>query len=436
MVSFTSTSGGVNGGTQYFWSPGDSNQRIQGSSTFTHTYLYQGNYTVWLTIEDTGFSYCIDSVPVNVTVLTADSSHCHLHANFSYVIGANGEVTFTNTSTGTNPGDQYLWTFGDTGSWYNGIGPVMHTYSFNNTYYASLYVYGDSNNCSDSVVIPITITNACNLHASFTYVYDTNVGGGVTFTSTSSGANDSTKYTWIFGDNTNASGYDTATHDYPFIGYYTVTLIDSNANGCVSESTQTIYIYNKDSLQACFTYAPDSLTPGKYNFNAACSKGTNLNTYYLWNPGDGSPSDSGLGMSTYSHTYMHNGPYSATLTIWYTILPHHVGSAPRYDESSYTATVNVSTALGIASITDTKTYTIYPNPNNGTFNIAVNGIGNASNATIRISNMMGQVVYQANTNLNNGNLNNISLPNVATGVYLLQIITAGNTYTSRIDIQK
>jgi len=443
VVNFTSTSGGVNAYTQYYWAPGDSNQRVRGASTFTHTYLYRGYYTMWLTVEDTGLSYCIDSIPVTINVNTADSSYCNIHASFTYTTGADGEVTFTNTSTGTKAGDHYYWTLGDTSGTHSGAGPFSYTYHFNGTHNVNLNISRfDSNGyCADSITIPVTVSNACNLEANFTETFDTGVNaGGVKFTSTSVGVNAGTVYRWTFGDGSpTVTGDDTITHKYSFIGYYNVTLFDSNAGGCVDSTTHTIYVYNKDSLQACFTYFQDSLNAGTYNFNAGCSLGTNANTYYKWTPGDGDPSDSGLGMTSYTHTYLHNGPYSATLTIWYTVLPHHpsLRSNPEYDLSSFTQVITVKGVTGVASIVDSKMYTIYPNPSNGSFKIAVNGLTNEKDAQIRISNMMGQVIYQANATVSDGNtLSNISLPNIANGIYLLQIISQDNTYTSRIAIQK
>jgi hypothetical protein len=47
------------------------------------------------------------------------------------------------------------------------------------------------------------------------------------------------------------------------------------------------------------------------------------------------------------------------------------------------------------------------------------------------------LIYKTNSVVTGGNtLSDISLPNAANGIYLLQIITNGNTYTSRIAIQK
>jgi PKD repeat protein len=443
VVTFTSTSTGTNANTQYYWTPDDSNLRVQGTTTYTHKYLYQGDYLVWLTLSDTGNAYCMDSNATYIYVGTADSNLCHTHAHFTYTTGSNGEVTFTSTSTGDTTMSNYTWFMGDTvGQYYYAGSTISYTYLFNDTYYVTLILQSDSISCTDTIILPVTITNACNLKADFSYAYDS--AGGVKFTSTSQGTNTNTKYYWTFGDSTaTVNGMDTITHGYSFIAYYYVTLTDSNANGCTSSITQTVYIYNKDSLKASFVYVADSLNAGEYDFNST-SRGTNANTYYLWTWGDKTPSDSGLGMTTATHTYLHNGPDSATLIIWYTILPkiktrHSISSYARYDESSYTLVINVTTVItDIKSAADNaQVYNVYPNPNDGLFRIAVNGLEQEKNATIRISNMMGQVIYQSQAAISGGKIHSdINLNTISSGVYMLQIITPNNTYNSKIDVQK
>src|SRR6185312_10614270 len=335
VVNFTSTSHGTNANTQYYWRPDDSNLYVHGTSTYTHKYLYKGFYGVWLTVKDTGNSYCIDSTYQYITVNTADSSNCHIHANFTYTAGPYGQITFTNTSVGAKAGSQYEWIVGNK-LIYFGTGPFTYTFNFNGVYSVKLAISDSS--CNDSIILPVTVSNSCNLQADFIWTYDS--AGQVLLTSTSTGTNGSTLYKWTFGDGSPdvigaGTSYDTVTHAYPFLGHYTVTLRYSNTGGCVSFVSKTFYIYNKDSLQACFTYQADSMNAGQYDFSAACSKGTYQYTYYKWTPGDGNPSDSGLGMTTYNHTYLHNGPHNATLTIWYTILPHkpRLHSNPEYDLS-------------------------------------------------------------------------------------------------------
>lgn len=439
VVNFTSTSTGTNANTQYYWAPGDSNIYYHGTTTYTHKYLYQGWYPVWLTIKDTGKSYCIDSAYTYIYVGSADSSHCHIHADFTYTVGPNGQVTFKDSSSGTQPGDQYTW---DAGNSYihSGKGPFTYTFPKDSTYSISLIVSDSS--CSDSITIPITITNACGLLADFTPTYDS--AGQMHFTSTSVGTNAGTYYKWTFGDGSPAvsgvgANYDTVTHAYSFLGYYDVTLFDSNSGGCTSYATKRIYIYNKDSLQACFTYVTDSLNAYELDFNASCSKGgyPYPDTYYKWNPGDSTASDSGLDMTTYSHIYKYKGPHSATLSMWYSVLPHkpQLHSTPEYDLSTFTEIVYVGSATGVAPVAGYKNYTIYPNPSNGSFTIGLNGITTGEDAQIRISNVLGQVVYDTYTTLS-GNKIPVTMGAAPNGIYLLQVITATNTYTSKIIVQK
>ncbi len=442
-VDFTSTSTGTVSYTQYFWSPGDSNQTYQGTTTFTHQYAHPGMYLAWLKVIDTGSAYCSDSIPNWVNVTTVDTAYCHIHASFTYVSGSNGQITFTNTSTGTHPGDTYTWGFGDTTSDAYGIGPVTHTYLYNGTYDVKLRVTDDTNmgGCYDSIIVPITITNACNLQASFTITYDTLTDNGqVTLTSTTNGANLSSQYYWTPGDGSpTVLGGSSITFYYPFNGNYTASLVVVNSGGCQDSTSMPLTVTEKDSLQACFTYISDSLNAGQYDFNASCSKGTNSDTYYKWTWGDSTPSDSGLGLSSDTHTYSINGPYAATLTIWYTVLPtiKRTHSAGRFSESSVTDTIHVTTVSGIKSITDASVYNVYPNPNNGSFRIAITGLTDTKNAQIRITNLMGQMVYQNNEAIANGQVTaNINLPNATDGIYLLQITTAGNNYNTRIAIQK
>ena len=77
-----------------------------------------------------------------------------------------------------------------------------------------------------------------------------------------------------------------------------------------------------------------------------------------------------------------------------------------------------------------KQINVYPNPNNGNFTLRgtvnYNGI-----AQIEIINILGQIVYKKNTNINNSILNQeIQLNDVVNGVYLLKL--SGNGYNEHI----
>ncbi|MBC8173924.1 MAG: T9SS type A sorting domain-containing protein [Chitinophagales bacterium] len=72
---------------------------------------------------------------------------------------------------------------------------------------------------------------------------------------------------------------------------------------------------------------------------------------------------------------------------------------------------------------------LFPNPNNGTFQLQLNGYKNKS-AEIVISNSVGQIVYQNNVSVPDAiYMHEISIQEAATGIYQVRVIT-GETITS------
>jgi hypothetical protein len=84
---------------------------------------------------------------------------------------------------------------------------------------------------------------------------------------------------------------------------------------------------------------------------------------------------------------------------------------------------------GIAE-NEANQFSIYPNPNAGTFTIAQNQLSN--NSTVEIINELGQIVYTAQLS---GVSNEISLPNVARGIYIAKITNDGKIAHQRFVIQ-
>jgi len=452
QVKFTSTSLNTNANTLYFWNFGDGSPRVQGKDTITHKYTYSNFYTVWIVIQDTGNAYCIDSNVIYINVTNGDSNMCsQTHPYFTYTNGLNGQVNFTSTSLVYN-NPAYVWNPGD------GSGPVnlgyngtsySHFYQTNGTFNAYLTLVGDSNNgCIDSIILPVTVSNVsghpCNMVAGFTMIHDSN--GTEEFVSTSTDTiYGNSQYFWDPGDGSGVvQGTSHFTHTYNFIGYYnpSLTVEDTGVYSCQASSWDTLNIWNRDSLQARFVYVADSGNVGQYDFTST-SLGTNQNTYYKWTPGDGSPADSGLGMNTYTHVYSNNGPYSATLTVWYTVVPHVLGQraeagSPHISESSYTLVVNVNTATGIASVVNNGAeFSLYPNPNNGQFKLQLTNLPESEKAEVSITNLLGEVIYQNTATATGINfMQDINLQGTPAGMYFVKVVTAGKVFTSRVVIAK
>ena len=64
----------------------------------------------------------------------------------------------------------------------------------------------------------------------------------VPFSDSSSTVSTINSWTWLFGDNTQATGQN-VTHTYDTSGFYTVSLIVTSVNGCSDTATKTVEIY-------------------------------------------------------------------------------------------------------------------------------------------------------------------------------------------------
>jgi len=447
LVNYTSTSTGTNANTEYFWNPGDGSAIVKGSSTFSHTYTYQGNYYPWLILRDTGSAYCVDSTYKSISVSTADSNQCHLDAHFTYTVNTNGHVSFTNTSTTINTNLNSYWNFGDGGTDYTSSTTANHIYTANGTYTVSLTSSADSANCISSTSHVLTISNVttpCTLSASFTSSNDT-TKGMVYVNSTSTGTNSGTQYTWKVDSSTIAATGSSANLTFPSNGSYTVWLVIKNTGSayCIDSISEVVNISNQDSLHASFTSINVGDTMGRYLyiFNST-STGVNGVTEYRWDAGDTTGADSGVGMTSYSHYYTHTGTHTATLSVWFTQYPgiqHHgnTGVNNRYDFSTYSQVIDVEPA-GVATISNPNAnIKLYPNPNNGSFKLNIAGMESNQDAQLQITNLLGEVIYQTTARSANGMIQqDINLQSINSGTYFVRIITANGVYNTKTVITR
>jgi len=120
--------------------------------------------------------------------------------------------------------------------------------------------------------------------------------------------------------------------------------------------------------------------------------------------------DTGTGMlsgSTFLATGLPDGTYQFTYTINNGICP----------SSSTTVTVNLSSCIGIKEHPDLD-FTIFPNPNQGSFFIRNNGLTN--NFIIQVRDIGGRLVYSRSKTMSGSDALNLSL-DVEAGAYLLSI---------------
>ena len=93
---------------------------------------------------------------------------------------------------------------------------------------------------------------------------------------------------------------------------------------------------------------------------------------------------------------------------------------------------NVSTA--VESVVSDATYSVYPMPNNGHFNLRNNQTAGMS--TIRVINLQGQELFQQRSFLEQNASLNIQIDDLANGLYFVQIEKSGELESIPMFIKK
>lgn len=274
-------------------------------------------------------------------LLGATISQAQCNANFSYVLGNNGSVSFVSTSTGTVINTSYSWNFNGT-SMVAGTNPSW-VFTTNGMKLVCLTINDSINNCTSTHCDSIAITNVTTApqptcQANFAISLGAN--GLANFASTSTGTSISTTYTW-----SNGSTGPSTSNTFGANGVYTICLAISNSvTGCASSTCQAFTISNVTTApsgtpcQASFNYSIGS--NGQVNF-VSTSTGTSPNTLYAWSFGAYS--------QTANNTYTSNGVKWVCLSISDTL-----GSC----SSTYCDSLLISNATGSTICAPSVVYTL------------------------------------------------------------------------------
>ncbi|MDO9000102.1 MAG: PKD domain-containing protein [Bacteroidota bacterium] len=434
QVTFTSTSTGTVAGTTYAWNYGDASVNGSGVST-SHTYSSNGVYSVILYANNNFTSTCMDSSVISVFV---NSYPCVLNANFSFTQGANGLVNFSSTSTGTIAQTTYSWSFGNN-TFGSGANPSQ-TYVNNGTFTVTLSAMNNFSNCVSTTSQVVTVTsNTCNINAGFTNTQGAN--GLVNFNSTSTGTNANTSYYWNFGDGFTSTS-NSPSHTYTSSGAYSVYFkaYDSNNIFCKDSIIQLVNVTSAPCVaNSNFSLAPNTSTTS-FVWDATPASPWNV-VAATWSWGDNSVSNT---LYT-SHTYSASGTYSICLTVTVScggssstcvnqfIFKTTSSQNMQMIQVNVVAPALIPTGIKNAEI-ETINYEIYPNPNNGQFELKLNNSRNEI-VKIKVYSLIGELVYETDTK-NDNLIKNINLSDVSNGVYFIKVNSNNKELTKKIIIAK
>lgn len=364
--------GGITAYT-YNWTPG-------GYTVEDPSNLALGTYTVVVTDANS----CTITTTIAITqptVLTSTASG----TDISCFQGNDG--TGTVSASGGTTAYTYSWSSGGTNA--NETGLIAGSYTVTVT---------DANGCTSSNTI--TLTEPLLLTAVITSSADVNCPGGADGSATVQAGFGTPGYTYSWAP----SGGSGATASNLGSGTYTATVTD--ANGCTATSTTTINVPAPIVITPTTT---DEINGNDGSASIAVSGGTAPYTYSWSNGGN-----------TQNIFALPGGTYTVTVT--------------DANGCTQTATVVVNSQLGINVNEVNGTIGIYPNPNNGIFNISVAGF-NGGDLRIETMDVSGKMLdQQLMQNAPSDFVRPMDLRNLPVGTYFIRLISDKGTSTHRVVI--
>ena len=280
------------GATNYFWDFGDG--ILTNQQNITKTFAGAGTYTI--TLIATNGSGCSDTARQTI------SYNGLPNAQFTF----NSQTQCTNNNliffATFNKFAAYAWDFGD-GTTGIGLNPAK-TYTSVGTYIVKLVTTNLITGCTATT--SQTITVSAKPAASFTLTNYNLCSNNYSIT-TANSSTGATSYVWNFGDG-NGATLTNATHTYAVQGTYRITLIATNANGCLDSTSQTITLSSKPTAAFSVSSTSQCLTSNSFSF---ANGSTGNISGFVWNFGDGTNSTA----LNPTKTYTAAGTYTVTLTV-------------------------------------------------------------------------------------------------------------------------
>ena len=292
-VSFTNQSTGNN--LSYSWDFGDGGTSNMISPS--HTYQYQGTYTIKLLVADP--LGCNDTL-IKINRIKIYNPIAKFSLSDSFAVCPPLLVNTTNTSIYAGSS---TWTFGD-GSGANITHP-SHLYTYPGNYTVKLVVR-NTGGCADSTTKSVLIYGPTG-----TFSYTPNLACNPVQVSFNAITQNSIKNIWDYNNGvTLATTSNTSSFTYTVMGHYIPKLILEDAQGCKVPIIGADIIKVKD-VEAFIAVAKKTVCDSGYVQFVDSSITNDLITQYAWNFGDGTTST----QASPIHNYNIKGLYNVRLKV-------------------------------------------------------------------------------------------------------------------------
>ncbi|MDI1234431.1 MAG: PKD domain-containing protein [bacterium] len=403
--AFTNTSTISLGRFGNTWDFKDAGNRSSESDP-TYTFRTAGTKNVkLLVISEFG---CADSISINQLVLQTPTT------DFTYPYACSKTATPFNNTTNLNGEilQDYLWSFGDgtnssttnASKVWNSVGTKMVTLRTNL-----------ANTCSSEVTKTLEVGVKPSVYFE---AEDRCSDSDVPFTNYTTFENGVIDYLWSFGDGI-TSKLAAPIHNYGsgVTQTYTVQLKASIQGGCKDSLSKTITVQPLPST--CDFDIIRNSASGLTNYSYVPKGGSLTGISYKWLTGDGNRVLSAQAGASY--TYTGTNKYCVTM----------VAKNAADCECSKTKCFQLSTGI-ISAESMNNAVTVFPNPNNGLFNIALASDNNAE-MTINVYNTLGELVK---TVVTMDHTVSMDLSSYAAGVYVIKVISGNQIATQKINVTK
>lgn len=362
------TASGGNGNFTYAWSNGATTQVVNG--------LGSGTFTVTVT-DGVG---CTGTTSVNIAASSAVTVSI---PNFSATTCGQNNGAASAIASGGSGAFTYLWSDGQTTALASGLAGGSYTVTVT-----------DQAGCTGTSTV--SIASSTSPSVSIGGQQNVNCFGASTGAATANATSGTAPYTYLWSD-----GQTTGTASNLAAGSYTVTVTD--AAGCTQ--TASLTITEPVSALAASSVVVDESNLGAQDGSIALTPTGGTAPYtYLWSNGQ----------TGQVATALAGGSYSCTIT----------------DANGCTTVVNATVATLVAVDAGTALgMEIYPNPSQGIFFVAYH-LDSPEDLTVTVYNKLGQKIWeQLLTQAAVGRVE-VTLNNVASGVYSVEL-KAGNVLNTK-----